>query len=103
MYYLSKNGQCHSLPVGCRKTCDETAFSQNMICHSHAVGHGKACDETSFIVCSHPLATDCRNRFDETAGFHKRQCNVTDLLLLQGKDVRTALIECAMSLTSCWT
>ena len=60
-----KNVQSHSLAVGHRKRCDETAF-HNAQCHLlPAIGHRKRCAETAF---------------------HK-MCNVTHKLLVMGKDV----------------
>ncbi len=92
----------HSLPVGHRKGCEETAFhtmcnvvthtllvigkmwsdwlSQNVQCHSQTVGHRKKCDQTDF---------------------HK-MCNITDKLLVINVMLRLSLTKCAMLLTPCW-
>ena len=79
---LSQNVQCHSLPVGDRKRCDETTFHKMYIivqCHSHTVGDRKRCDETA-----------CR-----------KTCNVTHKLLVNV--MRLCFTRCVISLTCCWS
>ena len=77
-----RNVQCHSLPVGHMKQCDETAFQ-------------RLCNVTHLLLVIH------RKRCDETA--IQTMYNVPHLLLVIGKDViRLPFRKCAMLLTSCW-
>jgi len=81
---LSQKVQCHSLAIGHRKRCDETAFHKMWNVTHLLWVMGKKCDETAF---------------------HK-MCNVivTNNLLVIEKDVMRLLsTKCAMSLTTCWS
>jgi hypothetical protein len=88
---LSQNVQCHTLPVGNRKRCDETAFHKSGQCHTQAVGHGKKCDEITFhnnVEC-HAQAVDHRKGCNEPEllPFTNLMFNATHSLLVTRKDV----------------
>src|SRR6266576_2066690 len=81
----------------------QECLSQNVQCHSLAVGHRKRCDETAFhkrFNVTHLLLVIGLKRCDETS-FHK-MCNITHLLLVIWKGVmRLPVTKCTMSLTRC--
>ena len=61
-------------------------LSQNVECHSLAVGHRKRCDQTAFHKMCNVTHLLLVIRKDVITAFHK-MCNVTHLLLFIGKDV----------------
>ena len=76
---LSQNVQCHSLAVGCRKRCDETAFPKMCNVTHFLLVIGKDVMRLPFTKCAMSLTSCCHR-----------------------KDVmRLPFTKCAMSLTSC--
>ena len=114
---LSQHEQCHSLAVGDRKRCNETAFHKMCNVTHKLLVIGKDVMRLSFTKCAMSLTTcwsyekmwwDCLSQnvqyhslagghwkgCDETV-FHK-MCNVTHKLLAIGKDVmRLPFTTCA--------
>ncbi len=93
---LSQNVQSHSLAVGHRKRCDETAF-QNVCIVTHFLLVMEKIDETAFHkMCNVTHSLGHRKRCDGTA-LHKL-CNVTHKLWVIGKDAMglpfTKCVEC---------
>ena len=78
----------------------EIAFHKMLLCHSLAIGHRKICNETAFYkMCNvtHILLVIGKHAFH-------RLCNVTHILLVMGENVmRLPFMKCAMSLTFYWS
>ena len=121
---LSQDMQCHSLPVGHRKRCDEASFHimcnvthsllvmkimgwdclpHNVQCHwlpvdqrkSCEIAFHRACNGTNFLLVIGLMWWDC----------FQKMCNATCLLLviwIEGV-MKLPFWRCTMSLTPCWS
>ena len=104
----SETVKYHTLPIGHRKRCNETAFhTMHNVTHTWALSViGKRCDVTAFhnrCNVAHQLLVI--GTWYWQAASHKI-CNVTHRLLTIGKDVRRhTFTKSPMSLTgtNCWS